>query len=39
MLFNENSTLLVLQMEFCFAAFNFAQTGKEPQLLQEAQQS
>lgn len=39
MLFNENSTLLGLQMACCFVAFNFAQTAMEPQLLQEAQQS
>lgn len=36
MLFNENSTLLGLQIELCFAAFNFAQTAMEPQLFQEA---
>lgn len=39
MLFKENLTLLALQMEFCFAAFNFVQTATEPQLFQEVQQS
>lgn len=38
-LFNGNSALLGLQIEFCFASFNLAKTAREPQELQEVQQS